>query len=153
MGSLDTLAAAVEAKGHAVEWYGPSAPSTVDRLQQLLGLSLPPSFVDFLVVYGGGGLVNAPISGIWRGDPGATGGGTVLFDTQECRSRFALPEGLAVVHFDRESDEVCWCIDCRDPQRRGWPIVSYDVFHHRIDATLSADFGDFVRQHFELRAS
>ncbi len=143
----DDLAERVRGAGLEVSWLGGASPDSIRTLERLLALQLSKSFQDFLRDYGGGGVVGADISGIEAGKADLDGGGTVLGDTLSCRSRFGLPAGLAVVYL--HDDEVVWCLDCRDPERRA-PVVSYDVFRREVDKELAADFESFFRNHLEL---
>jgi hypothetical protein len=38
-----------------VQFYGPAAPDSILKIEQALGVKLPPTFRDFLLLYGGGG--------------------------------------------------------------------------------------------------
>lgn len=147
MTMVDDLAAAAEGAGYEIFWLGAASTGEIDKLETLVGITLPPSFRDFLGRYGGGGVVDAEISGIEDDDAAKATGGTVWGDTQACRARFDLPEGLAVVYF--HDDEICWAIDGRGEER---PVVSYNLPLRKIDREIAPDFEAFLRLHLGLYA-
>jgi antitoxin YobK len=105
----DELADAMVATGHEIFWQGAASEGQIRRLEKLLGVPLPESFRQFLLSYGGGGVVGAEISGIEDDDAELDTGGTVLGDTNACRKRYDLPPHLVTIYF--HDDEVCWCLD------------------------------------------
>jgi len=147
MTMVEALAAAAARAGYEIFWLGAASPGEIDRLETLVGITLPESFRDFLARHGGGGIVDAEISGIENDDAARATGGTVWGDTQACRTRFGLPDGLAVVYF--HDDETCWAIDGRGETR---PVVSYNLPLRRIDREIAPDFEAFLRLHLGLYA-
>ncbi|WP_447957865.1 SMI1/KNR4 family protein [Vreelandella sp. EE7] len=148
MAEYDELAKAVEAAGYEIFWLGSASRDQVRTLERLLSAPFPSSFKNFLEIYGGGGVVSAEISGIEDGDVENEFGGTVLFDTKECRELYNLPAHLIVIYY--HDDEVCWCLDTSRYAKNECPVVSYNLFTKKIDRDIASDFGSFIEQHLLL---
>ena len=132
-------------------WFGPAPREEIQRLEELLGHPLPPSFRLFLQECGGGGEVETGVSGIYQ-SAAKDDKGTVWGDTRRCRERFDLPNTLVVIYFSE--DEICWCLDCRRPEKNGEsPVVSYNVFSRAVDRKLSPTFADWFGEYVDLRAA
>jgi antitoxin YobK len=137
--------------GTDVFWLGPASQSSIDKIEELLGLKLPVSLRNFLSEYGGGGVVGQEIGGIGADNPLLTHKGTLLGDSQRCRKDYRLPEHLVVVYFT--DDGVCWCVDTSKQDKNGEsPVVSYSIFTHKVDAEIAPTFADFLRKYVQLRA-
>lgn len=129
-------------------WFGAVDHKSINILETLLSIrKLPDDLVGFLVTCGGGGVIDAEISGIESNDSTIEHGGTILFDTLYCRSEYDLPSDIIVIYF--KNDEVCWCVDCSD--REYGSVVSYNLFNRRIERKISARFFDFFKEYVELR--
>jgi antitoxin YobK len=148
MGSFDDFAEVTRQAGYEIFWLGPASSAAVSDLESLVEMQLPQPFARFLREYGGGDVVGAEVSGIEANDGKKDGGGTVWGDTKLCRTLYNLPKDLAVIYF--HDDEVCWCIDGREPDRNGYPVVSYNIFTGKIDKIIAPDFDSFFRAHLEL---
>ena len=150
MAEYDELAAAIEAAGSEFFWHGAASRDQIDRVESLLGASLPGSFRRFLESYGGGGVVGAEVSGIEDNDAALASGGTVVGDTTVCRDRYQLPLHLVVIYF--HDDEVCWCLDTSRSAGGECPVVSYNIFTRRVDREIAGDFTSFMQHHLALYA-
>jgi hypothetical protein len=71
------LAKQVVEAGYEIYWYGKASETEVRRLEALLEMPLPASFTNFLLTFGGGGIVSAEISGIEANNAELLHGGTV----------------------------------------------------------------------------
>lgn len=147
---LDSLANAIENAGHEVFWQGGASPDQVSKLEELLQVRLPPSFKKFLEEYGGGGVVNAEISGIEDNDAENDAGGTVWGDTLVCRREYLLPPELVVIYF--HDNEVCWCLNTKAELGGDCSVVSFNVFKKAIDRIIAPDFQSFLVEHLSLYA-
>lgn len=147
MAEYDELAAAAEAAGYEIFWFGAVSKNKISHVEGLLGVSLSISFRRFLEFYGGGGVVSAEVSGI-EGDGESISGGTVVGDTIECRDRYQLPSHLVVIYFHDE--EVCWCLDTSKIFGGESPVVSYNLFTKKVDREIAGSFESFMRQHLAI---
>lgn len=146
------LVEAVKNAGNEIFWQGGCSSEQLKKLEELLGLTLPSSFKDFLKTYGGGGVIDAEISGIEDNDALIDTGGTVYGDTSTARKDYGLPDELAVIYF--RDDEVCWCLDARNKKEDSeYPVVNYNLFSRKIENQLSDSFEQFFEEYLKLRAS
>lgn len=151
MDRYDELIAAVEETGETLEFFGPQKEESIAALAQLLGVSLPPSYIEFLKRFGGGGTVGSGISGIYGDMPQALNDGTAYGDTIRTRTDFALPDHLIVVYRD-ESDAI-WCLDTgATDATKEYPVVAYDAGRRRVSTTIAASFADFFENYLRVRA-
>lgn len=138
--------------GEEVEWLGPASENSIKKVSTLLGARLPESLRQFLLKYGGGGLVGEPISGIIETKANSMQMGTLLGDTKRCRDNHRLPPHLIVVYYSE--DGVCWCVDCGEQDQTGEsPVVSFSIFTHKIDANIAPTFTEFLMEYVKLRVS
>jgi hypothetical protein len=67
---IEQLIAEIESLGEVFEWAGPATEQSVAALEIALGVPLPPSYREFLLRYGAGGIqAYEGISGIYDNDP------------------------------------------------------------------------------------
>lgn len=150
MTDRQTLIEKVEKNGHEIFWQGKATREQVEKLQLLLNVKLPESFKSFLLEFGGGGVIDAEISGIEDNNAEIDNGGTVYGDTLLCREEYDLPEYLVTIFF--RDDEVCWCLDTKEfGQTRECPVVSYNLFSKVIEGKIANDFELFFKAYLELR--
>jgi len=150
MAEYKELVAAIEAAGYEIFWQGASSGDQIDHVENLLGTSLPGSFRRFLEGYGGGGVINAEVSGIEGNDAALASCGTVVGDTILCRDRYELPLHLVVIYF--HDQEVCWCLDTSRTAGGECPVVSYNIFTRKVDREIARDFASFMQHHLALYA-
>ncbi|MGI9280221.1 MAG: SMI1/KNR4 family protein [Endozoicomonas sp.] len=132
-------------------WLGSASSDQINKLEKILEVKLPESFRQFLSEYGGGGIIDAEISGIEDNHAALDNGGTVFGDTLTAREDYELPENLIVVFF--KDYEICWCLDSSSTDNSGeYPVVSYNLFHHKVDNKIADSFSDFFKDYLELRA-
>lgn len=151
MGDYEQLIQDVENAGNEIFWLGAADEEQVTKLESTLGAVLPDSFKSFLVKYGGGGVIDAEISGIEDNDASISNGGTVLGDTVEARASYQLPSELIVVFF--RDDEICWCLDVSKMNSEcECPVVNYDLFKKKVTNKIAENFEVFFQQYLELRS-
>jgi hypothetical protein len=86
MENPDDLLAEIRELGKEPDFYGPSSEVSISDAQQLLGVSFPPSYLDFLRRFGGGyGFI-----GISNSDASLMSGGCILGETVRFREKFGL---------------------------------------------------------------
>lgn len=125
-------------------WFGPAPDAEVDRLGQLLGVSLPEPFRAFLASVGGGGVEGVEIAGI-DGAADTEGFGTVYGDTLRLRDGFGIAPTLVVVRVD--SEEFAWCLDC-SPAGAG-RVVGVVLGAEGAPSTEAGTFEDYFREYVE----
>lgn len=93
MDAIDDLVARIHEAGQKPDFYGPQRHESVSQLEELLGVTLPPSYRSFLQQYGGGyGLI-----GIFDNQPDSLHLGCLLGDTQRLRDKYQLPTNFIPV--------------------------------------------------------
>lgn len=145
MEQLATLVENLTRSGKGKFWQGKTSIESIDQLEGLLNTKLPASYRQFLAEYGGGGLVGEEISGIEDDDATLDFRGTVLGDTYQCRSQFALPSHLIVIYY--RGDAVVWCLDTSSFVGNECPVVSFNVTSketRRISETFEGFFEEYV---------
>jgi len=147
MDQLEALAEQLQKTGREVFWQGKASAESIRHIEAQLKTRLPDSFRDFLVRYGGGGLIGEEISGIEDDDPSLEYRGTVLGDTLRCRADFALPSHLIVIYLG--ADDVVWCLDTSAMEKSECPVVSYD-FYSKSVKQLANSFSQFFAEYVTL---
>ncbi|MCX8712186.1 SMI1/KNR4 family protein [Gilliamella sp. B3464] len=130
-----------------VYWLGSCDESQIKILENKLKLSLPAELKEFILLVGGGGIVEEEISGIVNNDALTESEGSIYYDTCQCRNEYTLPMNLAVIYF--KDDEVCWCVDCR--KDTFGQIINYDLFSKKILNVLAPSFESFFEEYVNLR--
>lgn len=140
MGRIEDLIEKILDSGEDLEFYGPQSDESIAALEGALGVKMPPSFVDFLKVYGGGGVTDSDISGIFDDKPLMTNQGCVYGDTMRWREEYGLPENLVVVKV--EDEEEALCLDASSPDPAGeYPVVRVDLYGGGV-----AKVGDSIKE-------
>jgi len=148
MADIASLVQTLERSHHDVFWQGGASAEAINELEALLGALLPASFRDFLVSYGGGGVVEEEISGIEDDAPVLENRGTVYGDTLRCRADYGLPAGLAVIYCD--DNDAVWCLATDEMANGECPVVSFDVFS-KTNSPIAGDFRSFFLEYLTLR--
>lgn len=130
-----------------IYWLGACNESQINTLESKLKLSLPDELKEFILLVGGGGVIEEEISGIVDNDALTESGGAIYYDTCQCRDEYSLPSGMAVIYF--KDDEVCWCVDCRKDTYG--QIVNFDLFSKEISNVLAPSFKAFFEEYVNLR--
>lgn len=130
-----------------VYWLGSANRESITTLKDALSIDLPSDFMSFLSITGGGGVVGEEMSGIVNNDVFIESGGSIYYDTMNCRKDFELPLHLCVIYF--KDDDVCWCIDCSDYKYGS--VINYDLFSKKITGILHPSFMSFFNEYVELR--
>lgn len=140
----------IERSGQELFWYGEASEVSIERLEGLLNTRLPVSFRRFLEEFGGGGFVEADISGIQDDNPSLDYRGTVFGDTSRCREEFDLPKNLIVIYLG--ADDVVWCLESSVESEGESPVVSFDVYDSSV-TPLVPSFENFFVEYLRLRLS
>jgi hypothetical protein len=115
-------------------------------LEVSLQAKFPPSFREFLEIYGGGGGVGGGISGIWENTPLTTNEGTVYGDTVRTREQFGLPKHLIVVY--RNFMETIYCLDMSRADANGEnPVVFFDFENYQPGDDIAPSFDEHFREY------
>ena len=130
-----------------VYWLGACDEVQLNILENKLNLSLPSELKEFILLVGGGGVIEEEISGIVDNDALAESGGAIYYDTCQCRDEYSLPSDLAVIYF--KDDDVCWCVDCRKDTYG--QIVNYDIFSKEITNIIAPSFNVFLERYVNLQ--
>ncbi len=138
------FAAKLDAAGCTTFWFGAANNDEVVRLGELLGVSLPVEFAEFLRQLGGGGVEGAELTGL-DGVANEEGAGTVLGETKRLREDFSLPRHLVVVRLD--DDEYAWCLDCSG-QARG-VVVGVELGVDKTPSLVADGFAAFFEEYVE----
>src|SRR5262245_37088723 len=102
MEDVDALIARLREDGQRVWIAGPQPEQAIVELEQALGVSLPPSYREFVARFGGFSFPNSPVSGIIGEQPLATGTGRLFWDTQRFRREFDMPNHLLVIQSNED---------------------------------------------------
>ena len=84
---------------HETFWQGSADLKEIALLEQLISIKLPSSLLNFLKECGGGGTIDAEVSGIEDNNATLKLGGTILGDTLDCGETFELPLHLIVIFY------------------------------------------------------
>jgi hypothetical protein len=148
MDEIEDLIAQLREKGEQVSTVGPQSEKTIADLEHALGVTLPPSYRQFLAHFGGFKLLGSSVSGILDGQPLAKGTGSLYGDTQLFRRELGGPEHLLVIQPDQEAP---YCLDTRKPDRNGeMPVVCYELDTKHVDR-MAASFGEWFAEYLELQ--
>lgn len=128
---------------------GAQTEEVVAGLEQALGVTMPPSYRQFLLRYGGLGIGDSFISGIVEDNPLDEGMGSLFGDTQRFRQDYGLPEHLLVVQADEDAP---YCLDTSHPGPGGeYPLVSFEL-HSQQASSLAPTFGQWLTEWLRLQA-
>lgn len=138
----------IRKEGDALEFYGPQSDDTIDSVERALGVRFPGEYRDFLRVFGGGGLVDLPISGIWPTNPLDPGRGSVFGDTVRARKDDALPRHYVVVLRDDDTRSL-WVIDTGSVRLDGTTkVLGFPATKPNGEIVeVSPSFGKLVEEH------
>ncbi len=145
MVSISELLAQVKANGHEVWIAGPQSESAIVTLESKLGITFPPSYRDFLTLYGAMAIYDSTVSGIINGDPLSENGGSIYGDTLLFQREWGLPNHLLVI---QPNDDAPYCFDIRVASATGeFPVVCYEL-RSKNAGKIAIDFNDWIRQFF-----
>ncbi|MDN3380439.1 MULTISPECIES: SMI1/KNR4 family protein [unclassified Pseudoalteromonas] len=150
MNKYSELIKQLDLSEHETFWQGSADLKEIALLEQLISIKLPPSLVGFLKECGGGGTIDAEVSGIEDNNATLKRGGTILGDTLDCRETFELPPHLIVIFY--KENEICWCLDS-NTQEKEYPMVNYNLFKKQVDGVIADSFLSFFCEYVELRIS
>ena len=156
MGRIEDLIETIRESGEDLEFYGPQSEESIAILEDALGIKMPPSFVEFLRTYGGGGVTDSDISGIYGDKPLMPNQGCVYGDTVRWREEYGLPENLVIIRV--EDEEEALCLDAGSPDSAGeYPVVRVDLFGGgvaKVGDPLKANssFREFFEEYLEMWA-
>ena len=103
--------------------------------QTILSLTIPAAYVEFLRMFGHGGICGIEVIGI-----GKTGKLLFVEETLKFRS-YGLPDYLIVIE---NCDEWVYCIDCRDGHIVSWSDDIAEDCYNDFDTYLLDRFKDGV---------
>lgn len=128
--------------GHEIITWRPVSIELVTEVENALDLQLPPSFLEFICEYGGGGINGLEISGILRDDPLATNEGTLFGDTYNYRKEHGLPLNLLVIQSDPDGNDP-HCLDTSEVDEIGEnPVICYSLYQGNT-TRLANDFVEY----------
>lgn len=131
--------------GEDVEFFGPSSTEDIKRVEDGLGLKINSSVKDFLVKYGGGGVIDGPsVCGIIPGDPLSENVYTLYGATIHARSKFNLKPNFLVVRI--EDPELVWCIDTSNSADSS--VFALDTGSSGTIRKISGDFNQMLEEYF-----
>lgn len=149
MNEIDSLIATLREAGEDVWIAGPQSEVAIVELEHAIGVTLPPSYRQFLGRFGGFGIVDSFISGIVDGKPLGTGTGWVFTDTARFRDENGMPSHLLVIQADEDAP---YCLDTSARRPDGeCPVDCYEL-HSRHVGRVGASFGEWFLQWLRLRA-
>ena len=123
--------------GEEFEWFGPTDERLVSRTEKLLEYTCPPDLREFLLSYGGGGVLNEWVSGVGDEDKDNQCG-YILADTAYYRETYGIPEEFIVLQRDPDDNEP-YCIS-----RLNNAIYCVGL-HSREDSKIADTFSEFLK--------
>lgn len=136
---------AIRAAGHQVWCAGPCSEESVRALESALGLSLPPSYRQFLLDNGAIAIYDSTISGIIDGNPTDTSGGSLYGDTLRFRREHNLPGHLLVLQPDEDAP---YCLDSSSVTGSGEFLVVCFELASRHSGLVSSSFSEWLERFF-----
>lgn len=155
MSRVEELIEKMRELGNEPEFFGPQSRESISTLETALGVTLPPSYVEFLETYGGGGVGDSSISGIFGGQPLMTNNGCTYGDTVRWRDEYGLPDHLVVI-MDQDGEEAV-CLDTQRTDGGEAAVVRVDLFgggtpKARTPRKEAASFAEFFENYLEMWA-
>ncbi|HEX3314274.1 MAG TPA: SMI1/KNR4 family protein [Gemmataceae bacterium] len=145
---MDELIDQLRENGEQVWIAGPQPEQAIVSLEHALGVSLPPSYRQFLTKFGAFKLLNSSVAGIVGGNPLAKVAGSLYGDTQQYRQDCGLPKHLLVIQPDEDAP---YCLDTRKLGRDGeMPVVCYEPDSGYIDR-MASSFGEWFMDYLQLQ--
>lgn len=146
----EQLIGEIEALGERFEWAGPQSEESTLRLEDALGVTLPPSFRVFLSRYGAGGIrAWVGISGIYDNDPLSMHLGTTYADTMRARELWGLPAHLVVIERgDEHFPPLCLDTTTSGPDGE-YPVVGFWVTSRQVSTDSYPSFADYFERSLE----
>lgn len=138
----------IEQRNTSLIWAGPQQPATIRTAESILGLVLPPSYTEFVLNFGAGGVEGDEISGLRENNPFLHEEGNVCADTIRWRGEIGLPDHLIVVH--AIEDELAYCLDSSTPdETEEYPVIAYDPDLPRSakPRVVYVNFGEFLLEY------
>jgi hypothetical protein len=146
MTDIARLIAACKRKDLEVWIAGGASEEQVSVLEGALGVSLPPSYFDFLTSYGALGVGDSFVSGIINNDALDRTGGSVLGDTLEFREFDNFPPGFVVVG---KHEDGAYCLDAnRQTANREYPVVNFEFASIQHGLPVAPSFGVWLIQFY-----
>jgi hypothetical protein len=143
---VEDLVNKVKARGHDPWISGPAAPDAVAMIEKIIGRSLPPSYVSFLLSHGSISIDDNSVSGIVDSNNIDDGRGAVLCDTIVLRSEGGLPDGFLVVG---PHEVGGYCIDLDRRRADGeCPVVNFEMGSIQHKEPVADTFEDWLIRFF-----
>ena len=126
-------------------WIAGGASLTlIESLGSFLGVSLPPSYKDFLKDVGGVAVGDNTISGI-TSEVLDEGGGSILFDTRSFVNDYGLPDNLLVIQPNMDAP---YCLDSSIINSDGeMAVVCYELHNHHANV-IASNFSDWFDKYY-----
>ncbi|VTS06493.1 SMI1/KNR4 family protein [Tuwongella immobilis] len=139
------LISKMESAGQRFDFYGPQSLESIEQLEMLLDVRLPPSYREFLHTLGGGGYsLEGGFCGIFDNDPSLIEGGTTYGETVIAREEIGLPHHLIVILHDSDL-MIYWCLDfSRQRPDSECPVVGFDSETRATTGDVGATFRDVL---------
>ncbi len=130
----------IEARGEEIDFAGPASEENIQQLEKALGLSVSPTYREFLSRFGAALFVDREVNGIYDGDPYLELSGSAYSVTQSYRKKHDLPQSLLVV---QAFGETPLCLDTNAKADNGeFPVVCYEI-ESGSSAKIAESFRDF----------
>jgi len=141
------LISELEKVGEELDFYGPQSDEDIETVAKALGVTFPPSYVEFLRRFGGGGLSIEMLSGIYDNQPLLPNEGSVYGDTMRSRDECGLAKQFVVLLYE-DDGETLWCLDTHSIDETGdAPVVAIDFLSGTVSGTISPSFREFFEEY------
>jgi len=135
-----------------VYWYGPASNHQVEALEQALGVELPDSYREFLMLAGGGGGQFGNLLGIVPSGIRELEDGEILHVTQKLRAMHALPPSLVPVV--RRSLNQWLCIETNRKQgAKRFAIFAFSTTERAILGEVATNYRELFGQYTLMHVS
>jgi SMI1-KNR4 cell-wall len=149
MDEIEELIDQLREDGQDVWVAGPQSRQAIAELEKALGVTLPPSYRQFLSRIGEFKLLNSSVSGIVDGKPLADDTGGMYIHTQRYRLENDLPEHLLVIQPDEDAP---YCLDASAADEDGeMPVVCYELDSGHTER-MASSFDEWFLEYLQLQA-
>jgi hypothetical protein len=142
MNTVVQLIAARRKDGHEIWLAGGASEDQVAALERALGLSLPPTYSNFLKMFGALSLDDHHVSGIVGNNAVKEQGGNVLWDTSRFRKEKEFPAGLIVIG---KHEDGAYCLDSsRGSADQEFPVVNFEYGSIQHEKPVARNFLEWL---------
>jgi hypothetical protein len=143
MQTYSELAQALKRADEAWTIAGPQPATRVEELEEKHNIQLPNSFRRFLIEVGRIEYPNHVYTGI--DDDYLHPEYGILAHNDMVRAQCGLPEGLLVLEYDHDADELA-CLDLNQMCEGECPVVWYHLYKSQIIGRCADSFDHFFRR-------